>query len=209
MIMIICTFWEHLHNLQKVLQRFCEAHLKLNPEKCHFFQKKIQYVGHIVSWEGITTDLEKLKAMRERLTPRNEHEIRSSWAYVPTKGGLSSVSPTSWSHWLDTQRRNKHFSGPQNERPSSSHWRRPTVLHPSLFTRQEKEAHHWHTNNVGIGVMSQVQDGQEQVIAYCRKTLNKANRIDCESYKSSWGQWNISWSISVDRSSTCTRTTSR
>jgi hypothetical protein len=32
-------------------------------------------------------------------------------------------------------------------------------------------------SNIGIeGVLSQVQDGQERVIAYCSKTLNKAER---------------------------------
>jgi hypothetical protein len=39
-IMIGHMFQEHLLNLQKMFQRFCEAHLKLNPEKCQFFTSK-------------------------------------------------------------------------------------------------------------------------------------------------------------------------
>jgi hypothetical protein len=46
------TFQEHLLNLRKVFERFREAHLKLNPEKCQLLQKEVKYLGHIVSPEG-------------------------------------------------------------------------------------------------------------------------------------------------------------
>jgi hypothetical protein len=59
------TFQEHLLNLRDVFQRFREACLKLNPEKCQLLQKKVRYLGYIVSPGGITIDPEKLKAMRE------------------------------------------------------------------------------------------------------------------------------------------------
>jgi hypothetical protein len=70
------TFEEHLLKLRKVFQRFREACLKLHPEKCQLLQKEIRYLGHIVSPEGISTDPEKLKAVREWPTPKNKHEIR-------------------------------------------------------------------------------------------------------------------------------------
>jgi hypothetical protein len=76
-IVIGCTLQEHLFNLRKVFQRFREARLKLNPEKCQLLQKEVRYFGHIVSPEGITADPEKLKAVRQWPTPRNWHEIRS------------------------------------------------------------------------------------------------------------------------------------
>jgi hypothetical protein len=71
------TFQEHLLNLWKVFQRFQEARLKLNPEKCQLLRKEVQYLGHTVSPERITTDPEKLKAMQEWPNPKNRHEIRS------------------------------------------------------------------------------------------------------------------------------------
>jgi hypothetical protein len=71
------TFHEHLLNLQKVLQQFQEACLKLYPEKCQLFQKEVRYLVHIVSPKEITTNSEKLKATQEWPTPKNEHTIRS------------------------------------------------------------------------------------------------------------------------------------
>jgi hypothetical protein len=56
MIMIGRMCEEHLLNLRKVFQWFREVRIKLNPEKCQLFQKELQYLGHIVSPEGITTD---------------------------------------------------------------------------------------------------------------------------------------------------------
>jgi hypothetical protein len=76
-IVIRRTFHEHLTNLRKVFQRFREACLNLNSKKCQLFQKEVRYVGHIVSPEGITTDPENLKAVRECPTPKNKHEVRS------------------------------------------------------------------------------------------------------------------------------------
>jgi hypothetical protein len=77
MIMIDRTFQQHLLNLWKVFQRFREAHLMPNPEKRQLFQKEIWYLRHIMLLKGITTNPEKLKAIREWLTPKNKQEIRS------------------------------------------------------------------------------------------------------------------------------------
>jgi hypothetical protein len=47
-IVIGCTFQEHLHNLQKMFQRFREAHLNFNLDKCQFFQRELRYLGNTV-----------------------------------------------------------------------------------------------------------------------------------------------------------------
>jgi hypothetical protein len=62
-IVIGCTFQENLLNLPKVFERFREAHLKRNSEKCRLLQKEVLYLGHIVPPEGIATEPEKLKAV--------------------------------------------------------------------------------------------------------------------------------------------------
>jgi hypothetical protein len=75
-IVIGSTFQEHILNLRKVSERFREARLKLNLGKCQLLRKEVQYLGNIISPEGISTDPEKLKAVREWPTPKDRHEIR-------------------------------------------------------------------------------------------------------------------------------------
>ncbi|GFU76940.1 retrovirus-related Pol polyprotein from transposon 297 [Trichonephila clavipes] len=47
------TFEEHLQNIRKVLSKLSDANLKLNPSKCKFFRKEVNYLGHIISAEGV------------------------------------------------------------------------------------------------------------------------------------------------------------
>jgi hypothetical protein len=88
------TFQEHLLNLRKVSHQFREAGLNLNPEKCQLFQKEVRHLGHIISPEGITTDTEKLKAVRKWPTPKNKHKIKAFCAYANITNGLLTVPPT-------------------------------------------------------------------------------------------------------------------
>ena len=43
----------HLIHMRQLFQRLREADLKLNREKCNFFKSHIQYLGHLISGEGI------------------------------------------------------------------------------------------------------------------------------------------------------------
>jgi hypothetical protein len=68
---------EHEKHLKMVLQVLREHQLYAKLSKCSFYQKKIHYLGHIISEEGITVDPEKIKAIEGWPTPRNVSEVRS------------------------------------------------------------------------------------------------------------------------------------
>jgi hypothetical protein len=44
--------------------------------KCYFYEKQIHYLGHIISEQGITIDLEKIEAIRGWPTPINVSDVR-------------------------------------------------------------------------------------------------------------------------------------
>ncbi|GFT89899.1 retrovirus-related Pol polyprotein from transposon 412 [Trichonephila clavipes] len=71
------TFEEHIQNIRKVLSKLSDANLKLNPSKCKFFQKEVNYLGHIISAEGVRTDPEKVSAVKKWKRPENLRELRS------------------------------------------------------------------------------------------------------------------------------------
>ena len=66
-----------LTNLDRVLSKLQEAGLKLKPRKCQLFEKKVEYLGHIVSTSGIKTDPKKIQAVRAWPEPNNVTELRS------------------------------------------------------------------------------------------------------------------------------------
>ena len=63
------TLEEHAEHLQLVLQTLRENQLYLKLSKCSFAQPKLEYLGHIISSEGVSTDPSKVQAMLHRPTP--------------------------------------------------------------------------------------------------------------------------------------------
>ena len=50
---------EHLRHLELVFEKFREAGIKLKMSKGEFFKKEIEYLGPLVSGEGITSMKQK------------------------------------------------------------------------------------------------------------------------------------------------------
>ena len=63
---------EHL----EIFTRLKAAGLKLKLEKCCFFKKHIQYLGHLISADGIQPLPEKLKSIAKMPAPRNPKEVK-------------------------------------------------------------------------------------------------------------------------------------
>ena len=66
----------HLKQLELIFQRLCEVDLKLKMEKCSFLKKHIQYLGHIVSGDGIKPIPEKLSAIQQMPCPYTLKEVK-------------------------------------------------------------------------------------------------------------------------------------
>ena len=66
----------HLKHLRVLFERLRSADLKLKEVKCNFLKKHIQYLGHIISGEGISPVPEKLESIQKMLPPRNPKEVK-------------------------------------------------------------------------------------------------------------------------------------
>ena len=71
------TYDDHLKHLQEVFDRLRKANLKLKISKCDFIKKKLNYLGHIISDEGISVDPEKVSVMKNLKPPENIRDVRS------------------------------------------------------------------------------------------------------------------------------------
>ena len=68
---------EHRAHLQAVFDRLRQHHLKIKLKKCKFYQVETEYLGFIVSRDGIKPNPEKVEAIRQMSPPSNVKEVRS------------------------------------------------------------------------------------------------------------------------------------
>ena len=66
----------HLKHVEMIFQRLREVGLKLKMEKCSFLKKHIQYLGHIVSGDGIKPVPEKLSSIQRMPCSYTPKEVK-------------------------------------------------------------------------------------------------------------------------------------
>ena len=67
---------EHLKHLEEIFDCLRKAGLKLKLQKCSFFKKHIQYLGHLISDEGIQPLPEKLESIAKMPMPQNVKQVK-------------------------------------------------------------------------------------------------------------------------------------
>jgi hypothetical protein len=76
-ILIYNKSWEeHVHHVDKILQLLEEQKIYAKSSNCAFGVQEVEYVGHIVSHEGVKVDPNKIKAMREWPIPKTLKKLR-------------------------------------------------------------------------------------------------------------------------------------
>eukprot|EP00253_Pinus_taeda_P020306 PITA_20306 len=70
------TIEEHHEHLRIVLQTLREHQLYAKFSKCDFFKEEIQYLGHVITKDGIAVDPEKIKAIMEWPVPKDVVDVR-------------------------------------------------------------------------------------------------------------------------------------
>ena len=67
---------QHIDLLEKLFERFRLGGLMLKPSKCHFFQKKVEFLGYVMSGRGMTPDEKNVEKVRSMKPPKNKKGIR-------------------------------------------------------------------------------------------------------------------------------------
>lgn len=184
------TFEEHLERLKLVFDRLRKHGLKLKPQKCNLLRKQVQYLGHVVSSEGIQTDPEKTSKVREWKRPSNVKEVLrflgfSGYYRRFIKGYATLAAPLYRLTSGDPKRKKrgvKESSVPAKpfewtneceaafEALKDSLTTAPVLCYPnySLPFLLQTDA-----SRDGLGaVLAQVLDGAERVIAYASRGLS-------------------------------------
>ena len=67
---------EHQQHLEEIFECLRKAGLKLKLQKCSFFKKHIQYLGHLISDKGIQPLPEKLESIAKMPVPQNAKQVK-------------------------------------------------------------------------------------------------------------------------------------
>ena len=176
------TFNEELERLKEVFRRFRAANLKLNPKKCHLFQRKVAYLGHVVSEQGVSTDPAKVRAVSEWPVPTNITELRSFLGLCTyyrrfVKNFAELAAPL---HRLTQKGQRYEWNASCEE--AFQRLKRALTSTPVLSYPEPKRSFILDTDAsaCGIGaVLSQSSSQGERVIAYFSRSLSKPERNYC------------------------------
>ena len=181
------TFEETLDRLRRVLNRLKAAGLKLKPSKCRWFQRSVTYLGLVVSGEGIKCDPEKIEKVQNWPVPKTVPQVRAfigiasyyrkfipnfSEICAPLTNLTRKDIPYLWSEECQAS-----FDTLKTKLTTASILSYPTPDEGPFILDTD-------ASNTGIGaVLSQVQGGEELVIAYASHTLNDAEINYCTTKK--------------------------
>lgn len=70
------TFNEHVTLVEKVLTTLLNNGIKIKVDKCQFFRKEVEFLGHLVSNNGIKKSTEFIRKISEYPKPKNVTQLR-------------------------------------------------------------------------------------------------------------------------------------
>ena len=168
--------------MRLVLFRVRAANLKLNPKTCELFRRKVRFLVHVVCAEGVTTDPDKVEAVKTWPAPRNAKEVRR---FV----GLCTYYRRLVRSFSDVARplhelteKGQSFEWTKACEESFQQLKDALVSAPVLTYPRTTEPLLLDTDasNVGVGVdLSQVHDSEGRVIAYYSHALSRPGRNYC------------------------------
>ena len=73
---------EHLQHVRILFERLRMAKLKLTVQKCSFLKQHVQYLGHLISGNGIEPVPEKLQSLKDMTPPKTQKEVQRFLGFV-------------------------------------------------------------------------------------------------------------------------------
>lgn len=67
---------EHIVNIRKIFNKLSEHNLKVQFNKCSFLKKETEFLGHVLTNEGIKPNPNKIKCINEYSLPTSEKQLR-------------------------------------------------------------------------------------------------------------------------------------
>ncbi|XP_063894989.1 uncharacterized protein K02A2.6-like [Helicoverpa armigera] len=170
---------DHMRNLCQVFDRLKKYGLRVKREKCVFFAKSINYLGHTISKDGIHTCPDKVKAINKIPPPTNVSELRAFIGMVMYYGKFVKNVSTVLAPLYNLLRAGVQFSWSKECQEAFTKVKRllgssDVLMHytPELPIILTTDA-----SSVGLGaVISHTSARGERPVAYASRSLTQAER---------------------------------
>ena len=170
------TFDEHLQRLSLVLHWFCQAGLKLKPIKCHFFETQVIFLGHVLTPDGVLSDLGNVEKITTWPVPTCVRDVQAIlgmgkyyWRFI--KDYSKKMQPL-----IQLTKKDKSFEWTP-ECQKSFDWLKEALTGPDIMAYPTDNREFILDTDASLdmfgAILLQVQDGVEWVITYGSRTLSK------------------------------------
>ena len=191
------TIREHCRNLEVTLAAYQQAGLRLSPDKCDFFRESLVFLGHHVDHRGIQPPANYKDAVAKWNMPRTKAELRSFVGitgyyrqHIPDYAAIAKPLTDVMAKTNKEEEKKPLKSNPEMEAAFKT-LRQKLISAPILGFPYFQGAKAGtfildtdYSSRQIAGVLSQVQEGKEVVIAYGSKKCNQAQ----SSYGSTKGE---------------------
>ena len=173
------NFQQHITDLQEIFDRLRSYRLCMKFSKCHFFRKRLAYLGHIISKDGVAPDPAKLDTVDKMLPPSDINGLRrflglTSYYRRFVKDYAHVAEP------LTRLLRKNNLHGWNDDcQLAFEELKRRLVTAPILSYPDFTQPFILHTDasNFGLGtILSQKKTDGEHVVAYASRTLSQPER---------------------------------
>ena len=142
---------EHLQHIEEIFNRLECFGLKMKREKCDFFKKHIQYLGHLIVEEGFTPLPEKLESIRNMPRLKTPKEVKQflgligyDWKFVPRFSDIVRSL-------TNLTRHESEFIWMEKCQKASRHLKELLMEHPILQYPDPSRGYTLFTDTSGIG----------------------------------------------------------
>ncbi|XP_059209654.1 uncharacterized protein K02A2.6 [Centropristis striata] len=174
------TIQQHDERLHQVLQRLQERQLTVNSKKCQFRMSQLEFMGHVLSKNGIGAAQSKIEAVENTRRPTNAAEVRSFLGLVNYCGRfIPNLATTSEPLRRLTRQSCKWTWGSEQETAFLELKRQLASSHVMAYSKQDAETHVVvDASPVGLGaILSQKQnDGAYKPVYYASRALSDVER---------------------------------
>ncbi|KDR23651.1 Retrovirus-related Pol polyprotein from transposon 17.6, partial [Zootermopsis nevadensis] len=171
------TLEEHHVKLREVFEKLRECNIKIEPDKCEFLKVELNYLGHIVTANGVKPDPKKINAVSDFPTPKTQKDIKSflglAGYYRKFIDKFSAIARPLTDllkkdhDWQWSEAEQASFDLLKYKLTHTPLLQYPNFAKPFILTTD--------ASGYAIGaILSQGKLGQDKPIAYASRTLNSA-----------------------------------